>query len=153
MKNLLIFTTAIIFLTGCAAFRPSVTAGVYINNEKGAKPTINSGNSNSQIVPINEPMNINLPATEEGETQDAIATTTERKANASGIFVNANVGDRSAATDITSAIELLDNVRGTSAGQSQTTSKGDSSPTTGTQTQQADQHEEKPIEIPVSVTP
>lgn len=152
-----IFATIAVALTGCALFKTpeNITAGVYINNQKDSRATINSGNSNSQIIPINDKLTINQPpeAEVDGGEQVANATTAERKANAGGVFVNANVGDRSAATDITSAVDLLNNVRGTTAGQTQTTSKGDESPTTGSQSQQATQTEEKPstVNIPISV--
>lgn len=152
MKKIAIFIAAVILLSSCAGLRPNVTAGVYIDNQKGSKPTINSGNSNSQIIPINDALTINQPAGNESAEQDANATAVERKANAGGVFVNANVGDRSAATDITSAVELLDNVRGTSAGQTQTTSKGDASPATGEQTQTPTQTETKTTNIPISVS-
>ena len=129
MKKVLfvLFSIGVLFLVGCAGIRPQVNAGYYIDVMPESKASINIGTNNTQSNAIHAPIG-KTTATTEGETADADKQA--EMAKSSGLFVNNNVGDRSADVDTTAALELLRNVTGTSAGQAQTTSKGDSSPTT-----------------------
>ena len=66
--------------------------------------------------------------------------------------MNNNVGDRAADIDATSALEVLKDVQGTSAGQAQTTTKGDSSPATGDQAQTPSNTQSKTTNIPLAIS-
>lgn len=135
MKKVLfvLFSIGVLFLVGCAGFRqPQVNAGYYIDVKPDSKATLQIGTNNSQANSIHSP----IGTAEGGEGETADANKQAEMAKSSGLFVNNNVGDRSADLDMTAALELLKNVKGVSAGQTQTTSKGDSSPTTGGDQQQ-----------------
>lgn len=134
MKKVLfvLFSIGVLFLVGCAGIRPQVNAGYYIDVKPDSKATLQIGTNNSQANSIHSP--IGSAAATEGETADADKQA--ETAKSSGLFVNNNVGDRSADVDTTAALEMLRNVKGVSAGQAQTTSKGDSSPATGGDQQQ-----------------
>lgn len=139
-------------LVGCNGLRPNSTAGINIVNEKGSNPVILSGNNNTQAIPIYEKLDIKLPESP-GGAQPADASSPDQRATASGVFVNANVGNRSSDLDATTGVNLLNRVKGASAGQTQTTSQGDESPTSGSQTQTPSQTQSDTttIAVPVSV--
>jgi len=126
-----------VMLTGCGLMRPaSVNAGYYIENKPDSKTTIMLGTNNSQANAIHAA--IGDAGTADGEKAEAVKEDEGKAgqtAKSSGLFVNNNVGDRSAEVDATAALEMLKDVQGTSAGQAQTTSKGNESPSTGTQSQ------------------
>ena len=127
-----------VMLTGCGLMRPaSVNAGYYIENKPDSKTTIMLGTNNSQANAIHAGIGKAAGAAE-GEKAEAVKEDEGKAgqtAKSSGLFVNNNVGDRSAEVDATAALEMLKDVQGTSAGQAQTTSKGNESPSTGTQSQ------------------
>lgn len=141
----------VLALTGCALFSPpppTVNAGYYLDMQKDSKPSILIGTNNSQANAIHAA----LPGMEGGGTgTPAEADKSGNTAKSSGLFVNNNVGDRSADVDATAALEMLKDVQGTSAGQSQTTSKGDSSPSTGTQSQTPSNTQTTTTNIPTAV--
>jgi hypothetical protein len=145
----ILFSIGVLFLVGCAGFRqPQVNAGYYIDVKPDSKATLQIGTNNSQANSIHSP----IGSAEGGEGETADATKQADMAKSSGLFVNNNVGDRSADVDTTAALELLRNVKGASAGQAQTTSKGDSSPTTsGDQSQTPTSADTKTTTIPVAV--
>ncbi len=134
-----LFLSAIwVMLTGCNLVRPpSVNAGYYIENKPDSKTTIMLGTNNSQANAIHAAIGEAAGAAEgeKAEAEKADEGKAGQTAKSSGLFVNNNVGDRSAEIDATAALEMLKDVQGTSAGQTQTTSKGDASPSTGTQSQ------------------
>lgn len=134
-------------LTGCAGLRPAVNAGYYIDNKPESKTTIILGSNNSQANAVHAA--IGDAGAAAGELAEA--SKQEQKARSGGLFVNNAVGDRMADVDATSALEMLRNVKGTSAGQTMTTSKGDSSPSTGTQTQTPSNTETRTLALPVAV--
>ncbi len=131
MKTSIIIATiaafAVMFTVGCNGLRPQVNAGYYIENLPDSKTTVLLGTNNTQANAIHSPL---------GKVPDvggapADATNGTETAKSSGLFVNNTVGNRSADIDATSALEVLKNVKGTSAGQGQTTTKGNESPATG----------------------
>lgn len=133
MKKVLfvLFSSCVLFLVvclqGCAGFgKPQVNAGYYIDVNPNSKATLQIGTNNSQANSIHSP----IGSADGGEGETADANKQAEMAKSSGLFVNNTVGDRSADVDTTAALEMLRNVKGVSAGQAQTTSKGDSSPTT-----------------------
>jgi hypothetical protein len=143
---------ALLLGEGCALFRtppPSVNAGYYIDNKPESKATIQLGTSNSQANAIHDALPDSAGA---ADGKQAEADKTGQKAKASGLFVNNAVGDRQADIDATAALELLRDVKGASAGQTQTTSKGDSSPSTGTQSQTPALNETRTVNVPVAVS-
>lgn len=138
-------------LVGCSAFRPpAVNAGYYIENKPGAHPTLIIGSNNSQANAIHAPIGETAGG---AEGQPAEASRETQSAKSSGLFVNNAVGDKHADIDATAALEVLSKVRGASAGQTQTTSQGDESPASGTQTQTPShtQSDTTTIAVPVSV--
>lgn len=136
---------ALLIFAGCNGLRPQVNAGYYIQNLPESKTTIQLGTSNSQANAVHAPIG---KAQGEGDNAEAIGGE-GKTAKASGLFVNTAVGDRTAEIDATTALEVLKNVKGSSAGQTQATSKGDESPAAGTQTQTPTQTDT--TNIPVSV--
>ena len=114
-------------VSGCNGLRPQVNAGYYIENLPDSKTTVLLGTNNTQANAIHSPLGA-VPAVG-GAPADA--TNGTETANSSGLFVNNTVGNRAAEIDATTALEVLKNVRGTAAGQEQTTTKGDESPATG----------------------
>ena len=160
MKKLTMILTMIVaavMLVGCAGLtpqkkQPAMTGGIIIINEANSLPTIASGNTNTQVIPINKELKIGA-GEETGGDEAADAQINGKKARGSGVFVNVGAGDRSADIDAAAAIKLLNDVRGTTAAQSQATTKGDESPgSVGDQQQQAEQKEDKTttVNIPVS---
>lgn len=128
---------ALLIFVGCNGIRPQVNAGYYIENLPDSKTTVLIGTNNSQANAIHAGLG-NAAGVTDGEKAEAVKTGEDKvgqTAKSSGLFVNNNVGDRAAEIDATAALEMLKDVQGTSAGQTQTTSKGDSSPSTGTQSQ------------------
>ncbi len=140
---------------GCNGLRPQVNAGYYIENLPDSKTTVLIGTSNSQANAIHAAIGDTAGAAE-GEKAEAVKTDetkTGQTAKSSGLFVNNNVGDRAADIDATSALEILKNVRGTSVGQGQTTTKGNESPATGgAQTQTPTQTETRTVNTPIAVS-
>ena len=114
-------------LSGCNGLRPQVNAGYYIENLPDSKTTVLLGTNNTQANAIHSP----LGTVPDVGGAPADATNGTETAKSSGLFVNNTVGNRSADIDAASAFEVLKNVRGSSAGQGQTTTKGDASPATG----------------------
>ena len=128
---------ALLIFAGCNGLRPQVTAGYYIENLPESKTTVLIGTNNSQANAIHSGLG-DAAGVADGEKAEAVKTDESKAgqtAKSSGLFVNNCVGDRAAEIDATAALEMLKDVQGTSAGQTQTTSKGDSSPSTGTQSQ------------------
>lgn len=143
----IVFMVATFVITGCGLLRPGINAGYYINNEPDSKTTVLLGTNNTQANAIHARVDANT-----GQADDvATANENDKLAKSSGLFVNNTVGDRSADFDTTAALEVLKNVRGTSAGQSQTTTKGDESPATGEQTQTPTQTETTTTNVPLAV--
>lgn len=114
-------------VSGCNGLRPQVNALYYIENLPESKATALIGTNNTQANAVHSPLGA-VP-TVGGAPADA--TTGTEAAKSSGLFVNNTVGNRAAEVDTTAALEVLKNVRGTSAGQGQTTTKGNESPATG----------------------
>jgi hypothetical protein len=150
MKKITIIAAAIVvtfIVTGCPSLRPTVYAAYYVENLPDSNATVQVGTSNSQANAIHAALN--KAATADGQPAEANAV--DKTAKSSGLFVNNAAGDRTADLDATAALEILKNVRGTSAGQSQTTTKGDESPATGEQTQTPTQTENRTTNLPISV--
>ncbi|MFA7462257.1 MAG: hypothetical protein WCY59_03825 [Anaerovoracaceae bacterium] len=141
---------ALLLLAGCNGLRPQVNAGYYIENLPDSKTTVLIGTNNSQANAIHAGIG---EAAGAAEGEKAEADKNLNTAKSSGLFVNNNVGDRAAEIDATTALEVLKNVRGTSAGQGQTTTKGNESPATGgAQTQTPTQTESRTVNTPVAVS-
>ena len=141
-----------IILSGCNGLRPQVNAGYYIENLPDSKTTVLIGTNNSQANAIHAALG---DAASGGgvEGQAAEASAADQTAKSSGLFVNNTVGNRAAEIDATAALEVLKNVRGTSAGQGQTTTKGNESPATGgAQTQTPTQTESRTVNTPVAIS-
>lgn len=142
---------AVLLFSGCGGglFGPdTVNAGYYIENKPDSKTTVLIGTNNSQANAIHAGVG---GAAGAAEGERAEADDNARTAKSSGLFVNNAVGDRSADVDATTALEMLRNVRGVSAGQAQTQSKGDSSPSTSSQNQTPSNTESPTLALPVSV--
>jgi hypothetical protein len=141
--------------SGCNGIRPQVNAGYYIENLPDSKTTVLIGTNNSQANAIHAGLG-DAGGVTDGEKAEAVKTDETKSgqiAKSSGLFVNNNVGDRAAEIDATTALEVLKNVRGTSAGQGQTTTKGNESPATGgAQTQTPTQTESRTVNTPVAVS-
>lgn len=136
-------------VSGCNGLRPQVNALYYIENLPESKATALIGTNNTQANAIHSPLGA-VPAVG-GAPADA--TTGTETAKSSGLFVNNTVGNRAAEIDTTAALEVLKNVRGTSAGQGQTTTKGNESPATGgAQTQTPTQTESRTVNTPVAIS-
>lgn len=136
--------------SGCNGLRPQVNAGYYIENLPDSKTTVLIGTNNSQANAIHAAIG---DAAGAADGEKAEADKAQQTAKSSGLFVNNNVGDRAADIDATSALEVLKDVRGTSAGQGQTTTKGNESPATGgAQTQTPTQTESRTVNTPVAVS-
>lgn len=146
---------ALLIFAGCNGLRPQVNAGYYIENLPDSKTTVLIGTNNSQANAIHAAIG-DAAGAAEGEKAEAVKTDETKAgqtAKSSGLFVNNNVGDRAAEIDATTALEVLKNVRGTSAGQGQTTTKGNESPATGgAQTQTPTQTESRTVNTPVAVS-
>lgn len=143
-----------ILATGCAfnGLRPQVNAGYYIENSPESKTTVLIGTNNSQANAIHAALG-EAAAGGGVEGQPADANKATQTAKSSGLFVNNNVGDRAAEIDATAALEVLKNVRGTSAGQGMTTTKGSESPATGgAMTQTPTQTESRTTNTPVAIS-
>ena len=141
-----------VILSGCNGLRPQVNAGYYIENLPDSKTTVLIGTNNSQANAIHAALG---DAASGGgvEGQAAEASAADQTAKSSGLFVNNTVGNRAAEIDATTALEVLKNVRGTSAGQGQTTTKGNESPATGgAQTQTPTQTESRTVNTPVAIS-
>ncbi len=150
---LCVFVLLLIF-SGCNGLRPQVNAGYYIENLPDSKTTVLIGTNNSQANAIHAAIGeTSGPA--DGEQAEATKPTEGKvgqTAKSSGLFVNNNVGDRAAEIDAAAALEVLKDVRGTSAGQAQTTTKGDSSPATSDQAQTPTQTETRTVNTPIAVS-
>lgn len=141
---------ALLIFAGCNGLRPQVNAGYYIENLPDSKTTVLIGTNNSQANAIHAGLG-NAAGVTDGEKAEADKA--QQTAKSSGLFVNNNVGDRAADIDATSALEVLKDVRGTSVGQGQTTTKGNESPATGgAQTQTPTQTESRTVNTPVAVS-
>ena len=125
-----------VMLTGCGLMRPaSVNAGYYIENKPDSKTTIMLGTNNSQANAIHAA--IGDAGTADGEKAEAVKEDEGKAgqtAKSSGLFVNNNVGDRSAEVDATAALEMLKDVQDTTTlalpvavGQSAPTATADQS--------------------------
>ncbi len=135
-------------LTGCKS--PDIYAGQYFDMKKDSKPIVMTGTNGSMANAIHAPIE-GIGGAAEGEKAEADKE--QQTAKSSGLFVNNTVGDRSADVDATTALEMLRDVKGASAGLGQTTSKGDSSPSTGgDQTQTPTQTQTKTTNVPISVS-
>lgn len=144
-----------VILSGCNGLRPQVNAGYYIENLPDSKTTVLIGTNNSQANAIHAALG---DAASGGgvEGQAAEASAADQTAKSSGLFVNNTVGNRAAEIDATTALEILKNVRGTSAGQGQTTTKGNESPATGgaqTQTPSQVENRNRTVNVPVAAQP
>lgn len=138
--------------SGCV--RPNVTAYNYYDVKPESKACIQSGTQGSQANAIHSPLgqlpDIDPAAPAEATTnQDANKQSTVRS---SGLFVCNSQGDRATDVAASNAIEFLKNVRGSSAGQGQTMTKGDASPATGSQSQTPTQTESRTTNMPVAVS-
>ncbi len=143
------FLAVLCIAAGCNGLRPQVNALYYIENLPESKATALIGTNNTQANAIHSPLGA-VPAVG-GAPADA--TTGTETATSSGLFVNNTVGNRAAEVDTTAALEVLKNIRGTSAGQGQTTTKGDESPATGgAQTQTPTQTESRTVNTPVAIS-
>ncbi len=150
----LCLSAVMVMLTGCNLVRPpSVNAGYYIENKPDSKTTIMLGTNNSQANAIHAAIGESAGAAEgeKAEAEKADEGKAGQTARSSGLFVNNNVGDRVAEIDATAALEILKDVQGASAGQSQTSSKGDASPSTGSQTQTPSNTDTTTLALPVAV--
>lgn len=153
LRMFLVLFALLIFagcFSGCNGLRPQVNAGYYIENLPDSKTTVLIGTNNSQANAIHAGIG---EAAGAAEGEKAEADKNLNTAKSSGLFVNNNVGDRAAEIDATTALEVLKNVRGTSAGQGQTTTKGNESPATGgAQTQTPTQNETRTVNTPVAIS-
>lgn len=149
-----LFAFALLLIVGCNGLRPQVNAGYYIENLPDSKTTVLIGTNNSQANAIHAAIG-DAAGGVEGNPAEAVKTDetkTGQTAKSSGLFVNNNVGDRAAEIDAAAALEVLKDVRGTSAGQAQTTTKGDSSPATSDQAQTPTQTETRTVNTPIAVS-
>ncbi len=159
LRVFLVILALLIFagcFSGCNGLRPQVNAGYYIENLPDSKTTVLIGTNNSQANAIHAAITDTAGAGEgnPAEAEKAGEGKAGQTAKSSGLFVNNNVGDRAAEIDATAALEVLKNVRGTSAGQGQTTTKGSESPATGgaqTQTPSNTQTDTTTLALPVAV--
>lgn len=134
-------------VSGCV--RPNVTAYNYYDVKPESKACIQSGTQGSQANAIHSPLG-QLPDID--PKAPAEATAGQNTVKSSGLFVCNSQGDRATDVAASNAMEFLKNVRGSSAGQGQTMTKGDASPATGTQTQTPTQTESRTTNMPVAVS-
>ena len=141
-------------VSGCAT-RPNVTAYNYYDVKPESKACIQSGTQGSQANAIHSPLgqlpdiNPNAPAEATATNPDTAKQNTVRS---SGLFVCNSQGDRATDVAASNAMEFLKNVRGSSAGQGQTMTKGDASPATGSQSQTPTQTESRTTNMPVAIS-
>ncbi len=143
---------ALMMGSGCT--RPTVYAGYYVENQPDAKTTLLIGTNNSQANAVHSPLGADVQSAAD---DSASATREEDKnikiARSSGLFVNNTVGDRAADIDATSALEFLKDVKASTAGQGQTTTKGAESPATGGAISQTPAlSETRTVNIPLAVS-
>jgi len=113
IKFMLIAAMAVMACAGCRT--PSVNAGYYIDNKTDSKTTVLIGTNNTQANAIHAGIN---PSGNSGDVAEA--NEAQKTAKSSGLFVNNNVGDRSADIDTSAALELLKDVAASTASANQT---------------------------------
>jgi len=140
---------AVVLFVGCSLLeRPYVgNAGYVLINQPDSKATAVIGSNNTQANAIHSPLN-------EGgmeQPEKAEADGTGRIAKASGLFVNNNVGDRSADIDATSSLEKLSKVSESNVSQNTGRDQSPASSST-TFTSSKQKTTEVDVSTPVSVS-
>lgn len=150
-------------LTGCASTKPqpttAVTAYNYFAFEPNSNANVQSGTQGSQANAIHAPVNgsevADKQASEGEQAPQQVSDQQARKGvQQASLFGNNAVGDRATDVAASNAIELLRNVRGSSAGQSTALTRGDDSPADSQQSQTPTQTENRnrTLNVPVSVS-
>lgn len=147
MKHIHIYTiidcvVAAVLFSGCSFLRPSVgQAGYYIDNRPESKATVVIGSNGTQANAIHGSL--------KGQPTQGGDKTASAETSGAGQFTNWNSGDRSADIDLSAAIEQLNKVNGSSAGQN---ASRDSSPNTQTQTTSPTETHANSTTVPVAVS-
>ena len=149
-------------LTGCAGTKkekPSVTAYNYFSFEPNSNANVQSGTQGSQAnaihAPVNGPEVADKQAAEGEQAPQQLSDKQQQKSiQQASLFGNNATGDRATDVAASNMIELLRNVRGSSAGQSGALTRGDDSPADSQQSQTPTQTENrnKTLNVPVSVS-
>ena len=143
MKNIHIYiacAVASFLLEGC--LRPNVgQAGYYVENKPESKATIVIGSNGTQANAIHGEL--------KGQPTQNGDKTASAETSGAGQFTNWNSGNRSADIDLSAAIEQLNKVNGSSAGQN---ASRDSSPNTQTQNTTPTETHQNSITVPVAVS-
>lgn len=148
MKSIHIYTiidcvVAAVLFSGCSFLRPAVgQAGYYIDNRPESKATVVIGSNGTQANAIHGELK-NQP----GQGGGSEASSAE--SGGTGQFTNWNSGNRSADIDLSAAIEQLNKVNGSTAGQN---ASRDSSPNTSTQTTTPTETHSTETNVPVAVS-
>lgn len=125
---------------GC--LRPNVgQAGYYVENKPESRATIVIGSNGTQNNAIHGEL--------KGQPKDGGSEPASEKSAGAGQFVNWNSGNRSADIDLSAAIEQLNKVQGSTAGQN---ASRDSSPNTATQTTTPTETHSNETNVPVAVS-
>lgn len=135
-------------LFGCQ-LRPNVNAGYYLDLKPESKGSVTIGSNGVQSNAIHA--SIAAPGSSVQKQEAADGATKGDTASAGALFSNNGQFSRSSDTDLSGALEILSEVKGATAGQSQTR---DTSPITSTQSPTTSNTESKTTELntPVSVT-
>ena len=149
MKMFALMAVLAVFVAGCGLLeRPYVgNAGYVLINQPDSKATAVIGSNNTQANAIHSPLN-------EGgmeQPEKAEADGAGRIAKASGLFVNNNVGDRSADIDATSSLEKLSRVSESNVSQNTGRDQSPASSST-TSTSSKQKTTEVDVSTPVSVS-
>jgi len=150
-------------LTGCASTKPQptteVTAYNYFAFEPNSNANVQSGTQGSQAnaihAPVNGPEVADKQAAEGEQAPQQLSDKQQQKSiQQASLFGNNATGDRATDVAASNMIELLRNVRGSSAGQSGALTRGDDSPADSQQSQTPTQTENrnKTLNVPVSVS-
>lgn len=139
---------AVVALTGCGLLKPSqINAGYYINMQPNSYGQATVGSNGTQANSIHAA----LPAADVGGEAVAADAAGGKTSRASGLFVNSGNFARSTDADLSAAYEVLSRVKGSSAGQTMSTSKGDESPASGEISQTPSHSETTTLALPVAV--
>lgn len=139
-----------VLVSGCGGglgLRPNVTAGYAVFNYPDSNANCAIGSNGVQ----NNSIQRELPeAAVNGETV-ARASDGKESTSTSGLFVNAGNFEKSSETDLSAALEVLKNVKGSTAGQTQTSS-GSTGTSTQNPTNTTSETKSTQVEVPVAVS-
>ncbi len=143
---------AVVLFVGCGMLeRPYVgNAGYVLINQPESKATAVIGSNNTQANAIHSPLG-DVEGKAGAEQQKAQENAEGKLATGSGLFVNNNIGDRSADIDATSSLEKLNKVSESNVSQNTGRDQSPASSST-TSTSSKQKTTEVDVSTPVSVS-